>query len=457
MSLHKRLHNRSSRAAPFVSLGIVASCAIPINHAFAQYSSLPAKRATDVSVRIEGATQGSGVIVSKRDNIYTILTAWHVLKDNVEGEEVSIYTKDDNYFFRLPNTTQKIDGVDLGTFDVKSDSALEVAKFGNASLSYPGDTLFISGFPLSTPTIPSRIFRFTEGRVIGNSTTTQLPLGYQLFYSNQTLPGMSGGPIFNTDGDLIGIHGRGETAKYEQTDQYNIVVKTGTNLGIPIEFYNNISYFTDSSQPDNYPFSLVLLSEFLGGYWHSMGIPQAQIQNYNKIIGKINSIPHKDYDIYLFGLKAKLLSQRADLLSLSHNKNKRLDLIEEELMAISQASNRISREYLEFTVRLVRSEDKFGMYFCKFSNEIRYSLCGKTLTSDRTGDTTLSAWNWKNYYQVFDPAINGRGQRGQIWFHSDQKLKSNREYYLPAKWSTNGKVASISSGKSTLSYLREDP
>ena len=34
---------------------------------------------------------------------------------------------------------------------------------------------------------------------------------------------------------------------------------------------------------------------------------------------------------------------------------------------------------------------------------------------------------------------------------------SNREYYLPAKWSTNGKVASISSGKSTLSYLREDP
>ena len=51
--------------------------------------------AKKITVRIEGAGDpGSGVIVKKDGNRYTVLTAWHVVKDNRIGEEVGIITID---------------------------------------------------------------------------------------------------------------------------------------------------------------------------------------------------------------------------------------------------------------------------------------------------------------------------------------------------------------------------
>ena len=35
-----------------------------------------------ITVRIEGATQGSGVLVKREGNNYTVLTAWHVIASN---------------------------------------------------------------------------------------------------------------------------------------------------------------------------------------------------------------------------------------------------------------------------------------------------------------------------------------------------------------------------------------
>ena len=60
----------------------------------AKDSSEIADIAKAITVRIEGATQGSGVLVKKEDNSYTVLTSWHVLQDNLPGEEVAIITSD---------------------------------------------------------------------------------------------------------------------------------------------------------------------------------------------------------------------------------------------------------------------------------------------------------------------------------------------------------------------------
>lgn len=45
----------------------------------AQTAEAVAKVAQVITVRIEGATQGSGVLVKLDDNRYTVLTAWHVV------------------------------------------------------------------------------------------------------------------------------------------------------------------------------------------------------------------------------------------------------------------------------------------------------------------------------------------------------------------------------------------
>ena len=47
-----------------------------------------------ITVRIEGAVEGSGVIVQKDENTYTVVTAWHVIKDNALGEEIVAVTND---------------------------------------------------------------------------------------------------------------------------------------------------------------------------------------------------------------------------------------------------------------------------------------------------------------------------------------------------------------------------
>lgn len=76
---------------------------------------------------------------------------------------------------------------------------------------------------------------WAEPGIIKLSTTTQSPDIYQLPYSNQALPGMSGGAILNATRELVGIHGRAEEyAQVRIADGKSIA--TRANLGMPISF-----------------------------------------------------------------------------------------------------------------------------------------------------------------------------------------------------------------------------
>ena len=57
--------------------------------------SLPiSKIAEKTTVKIDGINEGSGVIVKRNGNRYTVITAWHVIKDNLPSEELNITTFD---------------------------------------------------------------------------------------------------------------------------------------------------------------------------------------------------------------------------------------------------------------------------------------------------------------------------------------------------------------------------
>lgn len=53
-------------------------------------SSQAARAAQAITVRIEGATQGSGVLVKREGSRHTVLTAWHVVSGQRHGEELAI-------------------------------------------------------------------------------------------------------------------------------------------------------------------------------------------------------------------------------------------------------------------------------------------------------------------------------------------------------------------------------
>ena len=73
-------------------LGTIAITSLFLRPASAQDASPISKFADQTTVRIEGATQGSGVIVNRDGNKYTVLTAWHVLSPNRPGEDIDIVT-----------------------------------------------------------------------------------------------------------------------------------------------------------------------------------------------------------------------------------------------------------------------------------------------------------------------------------------------------------------------------
>lgn len=198
----------------------------------AQSSEAVAKVAQAITVRIEGATQGSGVLVKRDGNRYTVLTAWHVVEGQRPGEQLDVYTPDGQLHPVEQGSIKRLGQVDMAVLTFKSSSSYEVARVGDVKSVTSGSNIYISGYPLATTAVPIRIWRFLEGVIIAG-VSISMTNGYQLLYSNQTLPGMSGGAILNGDGRLIGVHGQGETDSI-MSELTGVAVKTGTNLGVSI-------------------------------------------------------------------------------------------------------------------------------------------------------------------------------------------------------------------------------
>jgi hypothetical protein len=201
----------------------------------AQNAEAVARVAQSITVRIEGATQGSGVLVKREGNRYTVLTAWHVVSGQRPGEELDIYTPDGQRHQLEQGSIKRLGDVDMAVLEFSSASLYILARVGDVKSVAAGSPIYVAGFPLPSPAVPARLMRFLKGDVIANASMP-IPNGYQLLYSNPTLPGMSGGAALNVQGQLVGIHGQGET-DIKMSEQQGLAVKTGTNQAVPIGYF----------------------------------------------------------------------------------------------------------------------------------------------------------------------------------------------------------------------------
>jgi tetratricopeptide (TPR) repeat protein len=190
------------------------------------------KIAKAITVNIDSPTSpGSGAIIQKEGNTYTVLTAAHVVRN--QDSAMKVVTSDGKEYKLTSIKIAK--GTDLATIKFETTNSYPAAKLGDAAKSLEGATVYVAGFPVATQAISASIYNFTEGRVTANANRN-LAEGYSLVYSNSTLPGMSGGPVLNDDGELIAIHGRGDTQENYKVSNINqnVRVKTGFNLGITV-------------------------------------------------------------------------------------------------------------------------------------------------------------------------------------------------------------------------------
>jgi tetratricopeptide (TPR) repeat protein len=273
-------------------------------------------RTRSVLIRMSSGSSGSGVIINRKGNTYTVLTNHHVACGANQDIPTAITYDDESHPGQVLRCFMKNQARDpdlaLIVFEAKKDYPKAV--LANSSQVRIGSSIYVYGFPaylvgsgISNDVEP----QFSPGYVTNLSKS---PVnGYGVSYSATTWRGMSGGPVFDSDGRVVAIHGRARTATREVYDknltQTGIaVVETGFNLGIPVNTFitaaksetnlaslvvsdvpaglNQLNLLTPQSSEDYYVRGLSFADQ---------GNHQDAIENFNQalILSSINS------DIYL--------------------------------------------------------------------------------------------------------------------------------------------------------------
>jgi len=163
------------------------------------------RMARSITVKVlSNKTSGSGILVSKKgangkkEDIYSVLTNRHVL---VPGEPYRIQTPDGKIYQANVVKDVNFKGSDLALLQFSSAQDYTLAELMSVSTLAVNQQVFAAGFVSDAEKLV-----FTTGEV------SLLPDkgfqdGYQIGYTNNVQKGMSGGPILNQRGEVIGING----------------------------------------------------------------------------------------------------------------------------------------------------------------------------------------------------------------------------------------------------------
>jgi peptidyl-prolyl cis-trans isomerase B (cyclophilin B) len=187
-------------------------------------------KAAKFIVKIGGDRGGTGFFVRKSNNRYTILTNRHV----VENPADRIVTTSDGRQYNFSNTNlRSLPGLDLAEIEIESEVNYPVATLSNKSTISPGSLVYTYGWNAVGTKLKSRGLQWLDGKVTGQLPTYNSSDGYSLGYTLALIRGLSGSPLLNEDGEVIGIYGSGE--------------ENSIGLGIPIATYRNRAAISSSN------------------------------------------------------------------------------------------------------------------------------------------------------------------------------------------------------------------
>ncbi|NET41696.1 serine protease [Okeania sp. SIO2B3] len=184
---------------------------------------------------------GSGVIYKKEGNTYYVLTAFHVIRSDLDSDKLGVKFSNQQYPVEVLKEHLEVlkehDNRDLAVLKFTTKEDYDTAKVDCDDVK-GGSDIYVSGYPyiqnIQGDNIPS--FYGIPGRII--STTSNADSTFTYTYKdtiNTSLKGISGGPILNKEGCLVGIH----IGSRRELNSEGIVIDrnkyTGLSVGIAIK------------------------------------------------------------------------------------------------------------------------------------------------------------------------------------------------------------------------------
>lgn len=226
--------------------------------AVAQSSVEVAQIAISTTVRIDNYMNipgGSGVIIARDNNVYSVLTANHVVENPNFGYFIHTSEGREYDLIEVQSFKNNLGRPDLALVTFESSQDYPVVSIAGDEQLPVGSDIYVSGYPLGIPALeecsndnsscnssPERSHEFTSGIITGYQTNR--PYGYSLRHQALTRRGMSGGPVLDASGRLVGIHGQGDTVARITNESSGLAeeVKTGFNAAIPITTFLNLGH-----------------------------------------------------------------------------------------------------------------------------------------------------------------------------------------------------------------------
>ncbi|HAT13467.1 MAG TPA: peptidase S1 [Microcoleaceae bacterium UBA10368] len=232
----------------FDALTIILTGALTVTAVVSQQYAASAKTAQEIAqlamfttVEVNNTLgfsgSGSGVIIAKQGNIYTVLTANHVVASLAQEYSIRTHLEKNYTAIRIQRLPKNDRDLDLALMQFQSREQYPVAPMGESERAVVGSTIYVAGYPLPIASGFERKLEFTTGII--SSRLDRASSGYGLRYQAVTRRGMSGGPVFDADGKIVGIHGQGDTVGtiMSQLNGQIEEIKTGLNAAIPIDAF----------------------------------------------------------------------------------------------------------------------------------------------------------------------------------------------------------------------------
>lgn len=169
-------------------------------------SLLPEKLTTlakSITVRVLlGDNWGSGILVHRQGETYTVLTNQHVI---TAGNHYQIETPDGRIYRATQFQDISLSDFDLGLLQFTSQENYTLASI-SPKMPLVESLIFASGYPIRDDPSQSENFVFISGQ-IALIPTQAIQGGYKIGCTTAIAKGMSGGPLLNTKGEVVGING----------------------------------------------------------------------------------------------------------------------------------------------------------------------------------------------------------------------------------------------------------